>query len=444
MSDDGQVELANEIRLLLERKIWSQDHLAREMRDAATPKERAQLPSIDSIARRIRAHQSGAPVGRVYAELYRRLFARYSEVFDPVPATGPEELVDPLLLAWTVGRLGQRVDRRSLFQLAAIAAAGSSALEPGERLLRALTGTHRPDIETVRHLEARTRGFHRIEEHLPAKRLYPALLTHINEISSLLEANRDEELRHRLAMAAAESAVLAAWFAWELGDPHRAGEQAHLVGVAAKQAGDAASAACMTGYQTYMTGGDHAVGVQLASSALERLGDADAATRAWLLARKGEESALLGDRRTALESIREAEDVYAGADHNARPWTCFLDQARFASMCLSVYSRVREEDRAVDASGRVTAFMGPGVETKKLCVVQADLALSFFRLGDVSEAVNCARSSLEATTAMAAPLGWDRLDHVVDEFSASTAQAANRFREEYSASRPKTEPPSLL
>ncbi|RSN61910.1 hypothetical protein DMH08_20160 [Actinomadura sp. WAC 06369] len=310
--------------------------------------------------------------------------------------------------------------------------------------MRALTGGYSADAEVVRHLEDRTRGFHRLEEHWPASKLYPALLTHIGEISALLETNRSDELRRRLAVVAGESAVLSAWFAWELGDRRRAEEQVRLVGVAAKQAGDVAPAACMTGYQTYMTGGNHAVGVALASSAIERLGYADLATRAWLLARKGEESALLGDKQGALEAIREAEDVYSAANINARPWTCFLDQARFASLTLSVYSRVREEDRAIDASQRVAAKLGPDTETKKLCVVQADMALAYYRLGDVAEAVRHAQTSLEATTAMAAPLGWGRLDQVINEFSGSRVPAATQFRTEYLASRPKTEPPSLL
>ncbi|GAA4224832.1 hypothetical protein GCM10022254_05220 [Actinomadura meridiana] len=438
------MELPERIRLLLERKIWSQRALVREMRDVAAPGERAQLPSLDSMARRIRAHQKGEPVGPVYAELYRRLFAKYGEVFSPATLAGPEDIADPLVLAWTVGRLNQRVDRRTLLQLAAVTVTGPSALEPAERLMKALTGTNRPDIETVRHLEDRTKGFHRLEEHWPARKLYPALLTHIGEISTLLEVNRDESLRRRLAVSAGESAVLAAWFAWELGDRGRAEEQARLVGIAAKYADDVASAACMGGYQTYMTGGNHVVGVSLATGALNRLGNGDKATRAWLLARKGEEAALTGDRQTALESIREAEDVYAGANNAARPWTFFLDPARFASMTLSVYSRIAEEDRAMRASQRVSAFMGPATETKKLCVVQADMALAYFRLGDVTEAVRYAKSSLEATTTMAAPLGWDRLDQVVDEFSSSRAPAASQFRAEYAATRPKTELPSLL
>ncbi|MFD0684332.1 XRE family transcriptional regulator [Actinomadura fibrosa] len=442
--DEGQMELADKIRLISERKIWSQNHLAKEMRDLASPKERAQLPGLDSMARRIRAHQRGEPVGPVYAELYRRLFARHADLFTPTTVSMSEDHVDPLVLAWTVGRLNQRVDRRTLLQLAAVTAAGTSALEPAERLLRALTGQKRPDDETVEHLEGRTRGLHRLEEHWPARKLYPALLTHISEIGSLLETTRSDDLRHRLAVTAGESAVLAAWFAWELGDRQHAERQARLAGVAAKQTDDVATAACMSGYQTYMTGGNHSAAVTLATNALQRLGDADPATRAWLLGRKAEESALLGDHQTALEAIREAEDVYATADINARPWTCFVDPTRFASMTLSVYSRIAQEDRAMGASRQVAASVGPSTEIKKLCVVQADMALAHYRLGDVTEAVRYARSSLEATTAMAAPLGWDRLDQVVGELADSRVPAAGQFRTEYAATRPKTAPPSLL
>lgn len=49
---------------------------------------------------------------------------------------------------------------------------------------------------------------------------------------------------------------------------------------------------------------------------------------------------------------------------------------------------------------------------------------------------------LEATTAMAFPLGRGRLDHVVDELSGSRVPAATQFRTQYLATRPKTEPPS--
>ncbi|WP_157431949.1 XRE family transcriptional regulator [Actinomadura hibisca] len=435
------------IGILRNRLLLTQEELAKEMCDVADPRTRKHLPSLVNMARRIRAHEGGEPVGARYAELYRRVWEkRRHELTEPGPLEPAEAqlAVDPLALAWTVGRLDQRVDRRTLLGLAAAAVTGIPALDPAERLMRVLNGHNRPDEEMVRHLEARTKGFHRLEEHMPAVQLYAALQTHLGEISALLEAIRSDTLRQRLAVAAGESAVLDSWFAWELGDARRAAESARLVGYASRAGDDPATAACMTGYQTYMTGNNPIVGMTLAQNALERLGESDLATRAWLLARLGEESALAGDKKTALKAIREAEQVYEEADIRRRPWTCFLDPARFASMTLSVYSRIREENRAVGASERVSAFLGPGTETKKLCVVQADMALAIFRLGDETEAVRFARQALDATVAMAAPLGWDRLDQVVEEFASSKSPATRGFSQEYTVTRPTTAPSSLL
>ncbi|WP_326637001.1 XRE family transcriptional regulator [Streptosporangium sp. NBC_01755] len=363
----------------------------------------------------------------------------------PTPVTAihmSNEKLNPLVLAWTVGRLDQRMDRRALLQLAATVTA-SAALDPTERLLRALTGDHRPDSVTVSHLEARTRGFHRLEEHFPAHVLNPALMTHLGEVSALLESGPPEALRQRLAVTVGESAVLAAWFAWEMRDAKRAASISRLAGLAAKHGHDPAIAAVWTGYRTYMTGSDNAHGVRLAANALERLGDAAPATQAWLLARMAEEAALVDDRNTALTAIARADEVYAEADINARPWTCFLDAARFASMKLAVYTRVHHEEKSVTALDAIMTHLGPEPEIKKLCVVKADMAIARIRLGDIKEGVAYARSSLAATDAMASPLGWDRLDQVAKELRDSRATAAREFRAEYIATRPKVTPPSL-
>ncbi|WP_283133936.1 hypothetical protein [Rhizohabitans arisaemae] len=139
-----------------------------------------------------------------------------------------------------------------------------------------------------------------MEEHFPARVPYPALLRHLNEISTLLESGPPEIQRRRVTGTAGESAVLAAWFAWELGDGPDAAGNSRLAGLAAKRADDAAVvSACMASYRTYMTDGDNRRGVRLATDGLEHLGSADPATRAWLLARQAEEATLLGDRAHA-------------------------------------------------------------------------------------------------------------------------------------------------
>ncbi|GAA3239837.1 XRE family transcriptional regulator [Actinocorallia longicatena] len=441
MSDDGiRPEWAEDIRAKRLRRCWTQNDLAKQLELAADARTCAGLPGRSSIIREIRFHEAGAHrPGPVYAELYRRVWALHPE---PTTQQEPEPISDPLVLAWTVGRLGQRMDRRTLLQLAATTTAGV-ALDPAQRLMLALAGDHRPDDATITYLEDRTKGFHRLEEHVPGKTLYPALVTHLNEVSALLEAGPSEPHRRRLAIVAGESAVLAAWFAWEAGDGLSAATHARLAGFASNRAEDPPIAACMGGYRTYMTGGDRKRSVRLAAHALDQIGDSDPATRAWLLGRHAEEAALLGDQAGALNSIREAEDVYAGAEITVRPWTCFLDPGRFASMSLAVYSRLRRPDDAARAMDEIELHLGPGTEIKKLCVVQAEMALTQYRLGEVSEAVNLARSALDATTAMAHPLGWDRLDTVTAEFAGSRDQTVREFRAEYAASRPTAKQPSL-
>ncbi|MCG5220589.1 XRE family transcriptional regulator [Streptosporangium sp. KLBMP 9127] len=335
------------------------------------------------------------------------------------------------------------MDRRTLLQLAATATAATT-LDPAQRLMRALAGDHRPDDTTIAHLEDRTRGFHRLEEHIPAKSLYPALIAHLNEVSALLESGLPDDHRHRLAVVAGESAVLAAWFAWEQGDEQMTASHTRLANLAAKHTNDAAISACMAGYRSYMAAGNRARSTRLIWWGLDRIGEGDRATRAWLLARHAEETALLGDYRGALCSIREAMDIYAGADINARPWTCFLDPGRFASMSLTVYSRLRRQDDSVAAMDEIALHLGPATELKKLCVVKAEMALAQCRLGDVTEAINSARSALDATTAMGFPLGWERLDIVAAELTPSRTQVARDFRTEYAATRPSRKQPSLL
>lgn len=433
MSENGaRPDWVEDIRAKRLRRCWTQNELARQLELVADARTRATLPSRSSIIREVRFHEAGAhQPGPVYAELYRRVWVQNPEpeAESPSAAAGGH-----MALAWTVGRLNLRVDRRTVLHLAATAAAGA-ALDPAQRLMRALAGDHRPDDTTIAHLEDRTRGFHRIEEHIPAKSLYPALLSHLNEVSTLLESGLPDAHRKRLAVVAGESAILAAWFAWELGDEHMTASHTRLANIAAQHANDHSIAACMAGYRSYMTGGNGARSIRLIQWALDRIGEGDPATRAWLLARHAEETALLGEHRDALRSIREAVDIHAGADINARPWTCFLDPGRFASMSLTVYSRLRRQDDSAAAMDEIALHLGPTTEVKKLCVVKAEMALAQYRLGDVTEAVTCARSALDATTAMDFPLGWERLDNVAAELKPSRTQVATEFRTEYAATR---------
>lgn len=331
------------------------------------------------------------------------------------------------------------MDRRTVLQLAASVTGGAVAFgltEPTERLGRALTGTQRIDPHAVEHLEARTNGFHWLEGHLPARDVYRGVMTHLNEISTLLESGPPEHLRHRLAVTAGESAVLAVWLAWELGDQTQVAGLSRLAGVAATQGDDPAIRACTLGYGSYMTVGEHRhlKARAMLVEAVDALPDGEEnATRAWLLGRQAEESAIIGDASAAHALTARASDLFAATDMRARPWTRFLDRTRFGSMALSVYSRLGDVERAEQSAREVAASAAGLGEHKKLAVVGAEVALAYVRLGDVASGVQQARTSLAVTRALNAPLGWGRLDEVSKALSRSRVSAARAFREEYAA-----------
>nr|WP_229806293.1 hypothetical protein [Microbispora rosea] len=123
--------------------------------------------------------------------------------------------VDFLTLAWIVGRLDARMDRRTMLLLAAgmTAETAASIADPWERLSRALRGPQMLGDDTIERLEARTIGFHRLEYVMPARAIYQGLTTHINELSTLLQSGPPERYRRRLAATAGEAA------SWRPGSP---------------------------------------------------------------------------------------------------------------------------------------------------------------------------------------------------------------------------------
>jgi Helix-turn-helix domain len=129
--------------------------------------------------------------------------------------------VDMLTLAWIVGRLDGHMDRRTMLLIAAglTAESAASIANPWERLALALSGNRADQEDTVERLEARTVGFHRLEETMPARSLYQSLTAHLNELSTLLQAGLPDRLRRRLAATTGEAAVLASWIAWEIKQP---------------------------------------------------------------------------------------------------------------------------------------------------------------------------------------------------------------------------------
>ncbi len=304
--------------------------------------------------------------------------------------------VDVLTLAWIVGRLDAHVNRRTMLLIAAglTAESAASIANPWERLTLALSGSRADQEDIVERLEARTVGFHRLEEVMPARSLYQGLTAHLNELSTLLHAGLPDRLRRRLAATAGEAAVLASWIAWEIKQPSQSAAFDRIAALAAQESGQPVIQACAYAYRSYATRGGLALqNIRLAQQYLPAEGDN--ATRAWLLAREAEELAALNDRQ-ALTRLAQAREAYGDArPRRERAWTRFLDPGRMAAYRLSTYVNLGDEQRVIDEGQTALNALSHETDHKKIAAVHADIAAAQLRIGDLNEGITSGRRALE-------------------------------------------------
>ncbi|MFC4589333.1 helix-turn-helix domain-containing protein [Sphaerisporangium corydalis] len=344
--------------------------------------------------------------------------------------------VDLMTLAWVVGRLDARMDRRTMLLLAAgmTAEAAVGISDPWERFSKALTGQGRLDEDAIERLEARTVGFHRLEFGLPARAIYQGLTTHINEISTLLQSGVPESYRRRLAITAGEAATLAAWTAWDLGQSNQATSFERLAALAAKESGHRVIQACAYAYQAYtVSGRDAYEQIQHAKEFLPTRGED--ATRAWLLYREAEEVAALGDRRS-LDVLQQAEEVYTRArPHREHAWTRFLDVGRVAAFRLSIYVGLGDERRVTEAGQEALSAVASDSEGKRVSVIYADIAQGQFKLGNHSEGLSFARRALKSVRHTESNWGLRHLATLERALTGRRDQASQELLQEIAATR---------
>lgn len=169
----------------------------------------------------------------------------------------PTDTFDLVQLAEVIGRNGTNVKRREVLSLAATlgGAAAIAQSEVWERLAYALTNQSAVNEASVREMEARWAGFHRLEEIVSAPQLLKGLAVHLREASTLLSGTSSDpkdELRKRLLTAAGESSVLAGWAASDIGDSATARNFYDTATKAAKEAKDPAIIACALAYRSYI------------------------------------------------------------------------------------------------------------------------------------------------------------------------------------------------
>ncbi|WP_198152793.1 helix-turn-helix domain-containing protein [Pseudofrankia sp. DC12] len=347
---------------------------------------------------------------------------------------GGLQVSDLLSLAWVAGRLDSQVDRRTMLLLAA-GMTGELAAEPWERLSRALTGPGGLDEDAVERLEARTIGFHRLEYTVPARALYQALTTHLNELSALLAGNPPSGLRRRLAATAGEAATLCSWLAWDLKKPANSAAFDRVAALAAREAGHPVIEACAYAYKSYAVS-DPAAAVRLIRQAQEYLPrKGDDATRSWLICREAEELAALGDPN-ASTLLARAEEIYTAARPNReRAWTRFFDPGRFSAFQLTTWVRLGDEHRVLAAGQAALAAADQDPGFKHVSLVYADIAHAQLSLGDATEGLTYARRALESAQRAESTWGLRHLARVESALTASRHPGAREILADIASAR---------
>jgi tetratricopeptide (TPR) repeat protein len=294
------------------------------------------------------------------------------------------------------------VKRRDMLALAAQLGATAALAQSGvwERLAYALTNPSAMNEADIKKMEARSAGFHHLEEIVSAPVLLKGLTVHLREVSTLLNGSADgagSDLRGRLIVVAGESSVLAGWLASDIGDSATARNFYDTAVQAAKQAGDPAIAACALAYRSYIPSAKGANGRAriLLTEALENISETESpATVAWIAARHAEESARLGDNAQALASWGRAEEAFSICDPDEdRAWTRFLDQNRFDSYRIATYSKIGRLDEAQEIAAAILGRLTQP-DRKKAVIIFEDIAMAHLARGSVGEASRIAQQGL--------------------------------------------------
>jgi tetratricopeptide (TPR) repeat protein len=291
-------------------------------------------------------------------------------------------------------------------------------------------------------MEARSAGFHRLEEIVSAPQLLKGLTVQLREVSTLLSGTASEprtELRKRLLVVAGESSVLAGWAASDMGDSVTARNFYDTAATAAQEAKDPEITACALAYRSYIPSAKGANGRArvLLAEALEILPrKSSPGTLAWIAARHAEESAHLGDTGQALTSWDRAAEAYGVADtDDDRVWTRFLDQNRFDSYRISTLAKIGRLEEAQEVAVAILARLDQP-DRKKAAIIFEDMASAYLARGSVIDASKLAKSGLAVLRETEFTMWLPRYEAIAQAVRGQNRQPAVRaYLEEFAMTK---------
>ncbi|WP_412078840.1 helix-turn-helix domain-containing protein [Streptomyces xanthophaeus] len=313
--------------------------------------------------------------------------------------------------------------RRTLFAGPAIGVVAAS--EPWARLAHALTHESRLDSHSVAALTERASALHFSENHLTSAQLQRNVVAHLDTITNALAYSHTHQAE--LSVAAGETAALAGWIAWDLGD-HRAAHAYYQVTVdCARAAGHPPLRALALTYASYGAAAPGRRIELLTEAAAHVRGPGNAAAAAWIHGRHAEEMAGIGDSTSALRALDRARVAYDYADPMAeQAWVQFMSPARMDALALSVLGQLTHpelEEVATAATRRLGGELSDaGV------VILGDLAAALLRGSDVEQGVDVARKFAAAATARPNTMGRARANAIIGQLPDRERDLAAQLR----------------
>jgi hypothetical protein len=214
-----------------------------------------------------------------------------------------------------------------------------------------------------------------------------------------------------LIIAAGETAALAGWVAWDLGEHDKAAAYYQVTSECAKEAGHPPLRALALGYASYGAATPGKALEMLSQAAQDVRGHGNATAAAWALGRYAEEAAQSGDDAGALRALEQARFAYDFANHTSeQAWVRFLTPYRMDSLALSVYGVLKRQELTVTADSAVER-LGKELPDSGV-VVLGDLASALLRGGDVDRGAYVARQFAAAAESKPNTMGRQRAQSI--------------------------------
>jgi len=240
-------------------------------------------------------------------------------------------------------------------------------------------------VEELEQITARQRVLY---HDLSSAELLGPAEAHLRLLAALLRGAQPDHLRHRIASAAVETAGLAAWLWFDVGDRGKTAVLYGMAGDLLEEAGNPALGAYVTGYRALAAdacgsgreAGRYAEAAwNLAPAVTSRL------ACSWLAAVGASTLALCGDRQRALDSLGRARD-HLDAACGGEEWMFDFDRSALASyqgQCHLRLGQAREaavtfqEGLAAVPAGceRRGAFLAIGLAEASLVTQELDVAV---------------------------------------------------------------------